>query len=101
MDSSDCALPTTSQLHDYVKAVLCDHDRLDPNQAELRLAWIDRAGQRCGAFFQVRGPRLLRTYAVWARDESRILFYESTGERIGETRLTEAPALTDESRQAA
>jgi hypothetical protein len=42
-------------------------------------------------FFQVQGPRLLRTHAIWAGDENRILFYDSTGLRFAETRLSEAP----------
>jgi hypothetical protein len=42
-------------------------------------------------FFQAQGPRLLKSYAVWAGDENRILFYNSSGERFGETRLSEAP----------
>ena len=48
--------------------------------------------ETCGLFFQVEGPRLLKTYAVWAGDEHRILFYDSTGRRFQEVRLSESPA---------
>ena len=50
-----------------------------------------RQGKPCGIFFQVQGPRLLKTYAVWAGDENRILFYDSSGTRFAEVRLSEAP----------
>jgi hypothetical protein len=34
---------------------------------------------------------MLKTYAVWAGEESRVLFYDSTGERFAETLLSESP----------
>ena len=36
-------------------------------------------------------PGLLKTYALWAGEENRILFYDSGGERYAEVRLCEAP----------
>jgi hypothetical protein len=84
-------LPTLDQLRNYVRQTLCDRDRLDAAQAHLRQALVKRRGRPCGLFFQVQGPRLLRTYAVWAGDEHRILFYDSTGDRFAETRLSEDP----------
>jgi len=101
MDSAIRSLRTVDELRDHVKKVLCEHDRIDPGQAELRQADIEQAGRRCGVFFEVRGPRLLRTHAVWATQESRVLFYESTGERFAETRLAEAPVMPEPARQAA
>ena len=85
------ALPTLDELRSFVQLALCDVDHLDPKQTPLKESWITRVGKPCGLFFQVQGPRLLANYAVWAGDENRILFYNSTGERFGETRLSEAP----------
>jgi hypothetical protein len=34
---------------------------------------------------------MVKTYAVWAGEEDRILFYDSNGQRFGEVRLSEAP----------
>jgi hypothetical protein len=34
---------------------------------------------------------MVKTYAVWAGEEDRILFYDSTGLRFGETKLSEGP----------
>jgi hypothetical protein len=84
-------LSTFTELRDYVRRTLCERDRLDVEQARLRQGLVRKRGKPCGLFFQVEGPRLLRTYAVWAGDEDRILFYDSTGERFAEARLCEAP----------
>jgi hypothetical protein len=85
------SLSTLDELHQYVLTTLCAHDQLDPAQTPLHRAVIKRSGRPCGLFFQVQGPRLLRTYAVWAGEEDRILFYDCSGLRFGETRLSEAP----------
>jgi hypothetical protein len=85
------ALRTLDELRQYILKVLCAHDHLDPAQTPLFQGVIKRAGRPCGLFFQAQGPRMLKTYAVWAGEEDRILFYDSTGGRFGETRLSEAP----------
>src|ERR1700683_5346491 len=85
------ALPTLTELRNHVLAVLCRTDNLDPYQTALHQALITRKGKPCGLFFQVRGPRLLKNYAIWAGDENRILYYNCNGERVAETRLSEAP----------
>jgi hypothetical protein len=93
MDVRVVPLPTLDRLRQYVLATLCECDHLDPHQVLLRQAPVRRGGRPCGLFFQVQGPRLLRTYAVWAGDEHRILFYNSTGERFAEAKLSDAPVL--------
>jgi hypothetical protein len=70
---------------------LCEPDKLDPAQTPLLQAVITRRGLPCGLFFQAQGPRLLKSYAVWAGAENRILFYNCNGERMAETRLCEGP----------
>ena len=90
MDEVVC-LPTLDQLRQHVLARLCARDQLDPKQTQLHQAVITRAGRACGLFFQVQGPRMVKTYAVWAGEEDRILFYDSAGGRFAETRLSEAP----------
>jgi hypothetical protein len=84
-------LPTLEALRAHVRSVLCSHDQLNPAQTPLHQAVITRKGRPCGLFFQVQGPRLVKTYAVWAGDEDRILFYDSGGRRFAEVRLSEAP----------
>src|SRR5262245_43351617 len=85
------ALPTVDDLRRHVLQVLCSRDNLDPGQTPLHEALVTLRGKTCGLFFQVQGPRLLKTYAVWAGEEDRILFYDSTGSRFAETRLSDAP----------
>lgn len=82
-----------AELRQFVLEILCTHDNLDPAQTPLHQAQIIRKGKPCGLFFQVQGPRLLRTYAVWASEENRILFYDCTGLRFAQTTLSEAPDI--------
>ena len=91
MNIKVAALPTIAKLRLHIHQTLCAYDRLDPTQTPLRQARIVRGGKACGLFFQIEGPRLLKTHAVWAGEENRILFYDSTGMRFAETRLSEAP----------
>ena len=93
MEASVVALPTAEALARFVRDMLCSHDRLDPAQTPMYKATLQRQGRPCGALFHVEGPRLLKTSAVWAGDEHRILFYDSTGARFGEVRLSEGPDL--------
>ena len=90
MEEVVCA-PTLDALRQHILLKLCNHDQLDPGQTPLRQAVIVRSGRPCGLFFQVQGPRMVKTYAVWAGEEDRILFYDSTGARFLQTRLSEAP----------
>jgi hypothetical protein len=85
------SLPTIGDVRQHVLQLLCMHDNLDPEQTPMFEGLITRSGRPCGLFFQVQGPRRLRTYALWASDEHRILFYDSTGMRFRESRLSEAP----------
>jgi hypothetical protein len=89
--STVVSLPTLDALRDHVRQALCAHDQLDPTQTPMHQAVITRSGRPCGLFFQVQGPRLVKTYAVWAGDEDRILFYDSNGQRFDEVRLSDAP----------
>lgn len=86
-------LPTLGELTKHVLLKLCEPDKLDPEQTPLLQTVITRRGAACGLFFQAQGPRLLKSYAIWAGDENRILFYNSSGERVAETRLSDAPDL--------
>ena len=85
------ALPTLHELRNHVLIILCRNDNLDPCQTPLHQTMITRKGKPCGLFFQALGPRLLKNFAIWAGDEKRILYYNSSGERVAETCLSEAP----------
>jgi hypothetical protein len=87
------ALPTLPELRNHVLNILCRNDNLDQHQTPLHETLITRKGKPCGLFFQVLEPRLLKNFAIWTGEENRILFYNSGGERVAETKLTEAPNL--------
>lgn len=84
-------LPTFERLQDHVRRTLCARDNLDEATTPLHRAVIVRSGRPCGLFFQVQGPRRVKSYAVWAGDEDRILYYDSNGRRIGQEQLSDAP----------
>lgn len=85
------SLPTEKELTAFIHRELCGLDHLDPAQAPLRTTPLKRHGKVCGAVYHVEGPRLLRTSAVWAADESRILIYDSTGQRARDVTVADAP----------
>jgi hypothetical protein len=85
------ALPTWDQLRDYVHQELCHFDGLDMIQTPLFQTTLQQGKKSPAILFHIEGPRLLRTSAVWSMDESRILFYDSTGQRIRTMRLSESP----------
>jgi hypothetical protein len=89
------SLPTLGELRSYVVEMLCARDRLDPQQTALEGSLIRQSGKACGILFQVRGPRCLKTYAIWSSAENRILFYDSTGLRFAEVRLCEGPDIRE------
>jgi hypothetical protein len=91
MTEAVVALPTLEELSAFVHKTLCQQDALDPEQTPLVRTPLAKAGRACGAVFHVEGPRLLRTSAVWSADDGRVLFYDSTGQRVRAVRLSEGP----------
>lgn len=92
-DAMVATTPTFESLQQLVHERLCMRDRLDVHAAPLQSAKLKRAGRICGMWFQVEGPRLMKNYAIWVGDENRVLFYDSTGERYDEVRLSDSPDL--------
>jgi hypothetical protein len=91
MDAITASLPSLDELRRHVLERLCARDLLNPEQTPLYQAVVTRSGLPCGLFFRIDGPRQVKTYAVWAAPERRILFYDSGGERFAETSLSDAP----------
>ena len=78
----------------YVHRALCAQDSLEITQTPLVKTILTKGGKPCGVLFHVEGPRVLRTSAIWASDENRILFYDSSGQRSRMIRLSEAPEMS-------
>ena len=94
MISTVVPLPTLDLLYEYVQKTLCDRDRLDPAATPFFAADLKRSGRICGTLFHIEGPRMLKNSAVWTEEEHRILFYDSTGTRFHEVRLSDSPEAT-------
>jgi len=90
--------PTPDDLGSFVRQTLCDHDNLDPTQTAFFRTPVVRGGRVTGFVFHLEGPRLLRTSAVWAADDGRLVFYDSTGQKL---RAVSLPAVPDSPRRAA
>ncbi|HEV3146835.1 MAG TPA: hypothetical protein VGZ47_23310 [Gemmataceae bacterium] len=87
------ALPNLVEMRRFVHALLCEPDNLDLGQTPLFEAPLKQDGRMCGLYFEIEGPRMLRTSAIWTEEENRLLFYDSTGFRFAEMRLSEAPHM--------
>ncbi|MGL6097324.1 MAG: hypothetical protein ACRC7O_16185 [Fimbriiglobus sp.] len=94
------AAATLDELFTFVHAALCEQDHLEPSEAPLVKIVLSKVGRPCGMLFHVEGPRLLRTSAVWAADENRVLIYDSTGQRVREVTLSESPDIPDATRKS-
>jgi hypothetical protein len=101
MSQAVVACAGLEELAAFVHQVLCDKDALDPAQTPMFRTPLRKAGRNCGLVFHVEGPRLLRTSAVWSADDDRIIFYDSTGNRFHETRLSESPLVPHDPRDPA
>jgi hypothetical protein len=89
------SLSTLDDLTTYVKGLLCERDALDPAQTPLFRAPIVRRGRPWGYSFHVDGPRLVKPSAIWAAEAGTLAFFDSTGAKVREVLLTEAPTLPD------
>ena len=100
MVSAVVAFPTVEELTGFVHQTLCERDALDPAQSPLFQTPLLKPGRICGLVFHVEGPRLLRTSAVWSTDHDRIIFYDSSGTRFKEVRLSESPMTMERVKRA-
>jgi hypothetical protein len=77
----------------FVHQVLCEKDSLDQTQSPLFRTPLRKGSRVCGMMFHVKGPYRLQTSAVWSADDDRVIFYDSSGIRFQEVRLSESPEL--------
>ncbi|GBD36973.1 hypothetical protein HRbin36_02103 [bacterium HR36] len=94
--SATATLATLESLREYVLRSLCEQDALDPHQVQFLEHVLRRGPGIAGLMWEVRGPRRLRTQAIWAYSERRIYFYNSAGQRVGVVHLTAWPNLAEQ-----
>lgn len=64
-------------------------------QVQIRRTLVRQGQESIGLAIRVEGPRLMRSHAIWAERENRILFYDSAGHRFAIVKLSESPLLSD------
>jgi len=72
---------------------LCTHEKLDAQQAMVKRSLIRTGSQPVGLVVRLQGPRQMRSHAIWAERENRILFYDSAGHRFATVKLAEMPDI--------
>ncbi len=82
-----------SALREYVQEQLCDQNELEVGAFQFTERVLEKSGSPCGVFFCLHGPRSVKLIAIWETNSNTILFYGSTGERVGRIPLARAPAL--------
>ena len=93
MVNSSQRLQTLEEIRHYVAHTLSNLETLEADRFQLSQQVLSRAGQPCGMYFCLQGPRALRLTAIWETDGNTILFYGSCGRRMQRTRLIESPTL--------
>lgn len=86
-------LDNLNDLRTYVHQTICTQNELEPGAFRVTERILVRTKRPCGILFCLHGPRSVKLTAIWETDRNTILFYNSTGERVGKTQLVQAPAL--------
>ena len=93
MPETSLQIGSITDLRDFVQAQLCDQNELEVGAFQFTERVLEKGGRPCGVFFCLHGPRSVKLIAIWETSSNTILFYGSTGERVGRIRLARAPAL--------
>ncbi len=93
MSADSLEIHNLNDLRQFVQTTLCEQNELEQNAFEITERILVRGRRPCGIFFCLHGPRSVKLTAIWETERNTILFYGSSGERIGKTQLVQAPAL--------
>ena len=93
MVEREAQVQTFDELCQFVARTLSRFETLETDLFRLsrRLLW--RGASPCGVLFSLQGPRAVCLTAIWETDRNTVLFYGSTGQRLGRTTLADSPAL--------
>lgn len=93
MSASSLQIDNLNDLRTYVHHTICEQNELEIGAFAITERILVRAERPCGIFFCLHGPRSVKLTAIWETDRNTVLFYNSAGERVGKTRLIQAPVL--------
>jgi len=93
MSENSVHLNSAEEICRFVAETLGSLESLMPNQFRLSQSLLYRAGQPCGVYFCLHGPRALRLTAIWETEQNTIMFYGSSGKRVHRTQLSGASAI--------
>lgn len=93
MSAQPLQIDNLHELRTYVHHTICDQNELEPGAFAVTERILVRGRRPCGIFFCLHGPRSVKLTAIWETDRNTILFYSSSGERVGKAQLVQAPQL--------
>jgi hypothetical protein len=93
MSAQSPQIDNLDDLRSYVHNTICQQNELQVGAFSITERLLVRGRRPCGIFFCLHGPRSVKLTAIWETDRNTILFYSSSGERVGRTQLIQAPAL--------
>jgi len=93
MSAQNPQIDNLNDLRDYVHNTICQQNELQVGAFNITERVLVRGRRPCGIFFCLHGPRSVKLTAIWETDRNTILFYSSSGERVGRTQLIQAPVL--------
>ncbi len=93
MSAQPLQIDNLNELRTYVQNTICQQNELQVGAFDITERILVRGRRPCGMFFCLHGPRSVKLTAIWETDRNTILFYSSSGERVGKTQLVQAPAL--------
>ena len=93
MSAQPLQIDNLNDLRSYVHNTICQQNELQVGAFNITERMLVRGRRPCGIFFCLHGPRSVKLTAIWETDRNTILFYSSSGERVGRTQLIHAPVL--------
>jgi len=93
MSAQSPQINSLDDLRSFVHNTICQQNELQVGAFNITERVLVRGRRPCGIFFCLHGPRSVKLTAIWETDRNTILFYSSSGERVGRTQLVHAPML--------
>jgi len=96
MTHANLQLNSVDQLRDFVLRTLCQQNDLEMDVFPSTERLLVRRDRPVGLQFCLHGPRNVRLMAIWEFEDHSILFYGSSGQRLGRVQLRKAARLAEQ-----